>query len=110
MHHGIHLGADTDGLHDLDAEELDEVTGDDDLAGEAHAQATVLGLDDHDPLALDQLALHEWLPEDDDPVHQPLSVLLALRQGQILLHQETLWVARLRIPSGHFGLVFAHLN
>ena len=110
MHDGVHLRADADGLHDLDPEALDEVAGDDDLADEAHAQATVLGLDDHDPFALDQLALHEWLPEDDDPVHQPLPVLLALRQGQILLHQETLWVARLGIPPGHLRLVFAHMD
>ena len=39
----------------------------------------ILGLDDHDTLALDQLALHERPPEDDDPVHQPLPVRLALR-------------------------------
>ena len=86
MHDGIHLRADADGLHDRDAEALDEVTGDDDLADEAHTQATVLGLDDHDTLPLDQLALHERIPEDDDPIHQPLAVLLALRQGQVLLH------------------------
>ncbi len=110
MHNGVHLGADADGLHDLDAEALDEVTGDDDLADEAHAQATVLGLDDHYPFALVQFALHEWLPEDDNPVHQPLPVILALRQGQILLDKETLRVARLRVPLGHLGLVFAHAD
>ena len=86
MHHGIHLCADTDGLHDLDAQAGDQVAGDDDLADEAHAQPAVLGLDDHDSFALDQLALHERLTEDDDPVHQPLPVSLPLRQGQILLH------------------------
>jgi hypothetical protein len=108
MHNGVHLGADADGLHDLDAESLDKVTRDDDLADEAHAQATVLGLDDHYPFALDQLALHERLPKDDDSVHQPLPVGLALRQGQVFLHQEALGVARLGIPPGHLGLVFAH--
>ena len=86
MHHGIHLGADADGLYDLDAQAGDQVAGDDDLADEAHAQTPVLGLDDHDTLILEQLALHEGFPEDDDPVHQPLAVLLALRQGKVLLH------------------------
>jgi len=108
MHGGVHSGADPDGLHDSDAESLDQVTRDDDLADETHALATVLGLDNHDPLALDQLALHERLPEDDDSVHQPLPVGLALRQGQILLHQEPLRVARLGVPLGHLGLVFTH--
>jgi len=108
MHDGIHLGADTDGLHDLDAEELNEVARDDDLTNKAHAQATVLGLDDHDPLALDQLTLRERLAEHDDPIHQPLTVRLTLRQGQVLLHQETLRVARLGVPPGHLGLVFTH--
>ena len=79
MHHGVHLGADADGLHDRDAEAFHQVTGDDDLADEAHAQATVLGLYDHDPFAFDQLALHERLPKDDDSVHQPLLVGLSLR-------------------------------
>ena len=108
MHHCIHLGADADGLHDLDAQSGDQVAGDDDLADEAHAQFSVLGLDDHDPLALDQFALHEGFPEDDDPIHQPLAVRLALRQGKVLLHQETLRVARFGIPPGHLRLVFAH--
>ena len=58
----------------------------------------ILGLDDHDTLALDQIALHARLPEDDDPVHQPLTVRLALRQGQVFLHQVTLRVTRLRVP------------
>jgi hypothetical protein len=106
MHHVIHLCADTDGLHDRDAESLDQVARDDDLADEAHAQATVLGLDDHDPFALDQLALHERLPKDNDSVHQPLPVGLALRQGQVFLHQETVRVARFGIPPGHLDLVF----
>lgn len=79
VHHGVHLGADADGLHDFDAQAGYQVTGDDDLADEPHAQPPVLGLDDHDPLALDQLAFHIRLPEDDDPVHQPLPVRLALR-------------------------------
>ena len=108
MHHGIHHRADADGLHDLDAQALHQIAGHDDLTDQAHAQPSVLGLDDHDPLALDQLALHERLPEDDDPIHQPLAVRLALRQGQILLHQESLRVARLGIPPGHLGLVLAH--
>ena len=109
MHHGIHRGADADRLHYLDAQALHQIARDDDLADEAHAQTTVLGLDDHDPLALDQLALHERLPEDDDPVHQPLTIRLALRQRQVLLHQETLRVARLGIPPGHLGLVLTHV-
>ncbi len=69
MHHGVHLGADPDGLHDLDTEAGYQVARDDDLTDEAHAQPTVLGLDDHDPLAFDQLAFNERLPEDDDPIH-----------------------------------------
>ena len=108
MHHGINLGADADRFHDLDAQALHQIARDDDLADEAHAQTTVLGLDDHDPLALDQLALHERLPEDDDPVHQPLAVRFPLRQRQVLLYQETIRVARLGIPTGHLGLVLAH--
>ena len=32
MHHGIHLRADADRLHYLDAQVLHQVTGDDDLA------------------------------------------------------------------------------
>ena len=59
----------------------------------------MLGLDDHDTLALDQIALHERLPEDDDPVHQRLAVRLTLRQRQVLLNQGTLRVARLRVPQ-----------
>ena len=110
MHNRIHLCADTDGLHDLDAQAFHQVAGDDDLTDQAHAQPSVLGLDDHDSLALDQLALHERLPEDDDPVHQPLPVGLALIQGQEFLHQEALRVARLRVPLGHLGLVFAHAD
>jgi len=39
MHHGIHLGADADGLHDLDAQALHQVTGNDDLAYESLGQA-----------------------------------------------------------------------
>ncbi len=78
------------------------------MADEAHAQATVLGLDDHYPFAFDQLALYERLLEDDDPVHQPLPVGLALRQGKILFHQESLRVALVGIPPGHLCLVFAH--
>ena len=109
MHNGIHLGADADGLHDLDAEALHQVSGDDDLADEAHTQPPVLRLDDNYSLALDQLALHERLPEDDDPIHQPLAVLLALRQGKVLLHEEPLRVARVGIPPGHLGLVFTHV-
>ena len=108
MHHRIHRGAHANGLHDLDAQALHQVTGDDDLADEPHAQTPVLGLDDHDPLSFDQLALHQRLPEDDDPVHKPLAVRLALRQGQVLLHQETLRVARLGIPLGHLGLMLTH--
>ena len=108
MHYGVHLRADADGLHDPDAQSLHQIAGDDDLADETHAQPSVLGLDDHDALALDQLTLHQRLPEDDDPVHQPLAVLLTLRQGKILLHQESLRVARLGIPPGHLGLVLAH--
>ena len=109
VHDGIHLCADTDGLHDLDAQSFYQIAGDDHLADEAHAQTPVLGLDDHDSLALDQFALHERLPEDDDPVHQPLPVLLALRQGQVLLHQEPLRVERLGIPPGHLSLMLAHI-
>ena len=108
MHDRVHLRADADGFNDLDAQALYQIAGDDDLADEAHAQTSVLGLHDHDPLALDQFALHEWLPEDDDPVHQPLAVRLTLRQGQVLLHQETLRVARLGVPPGHLCLVLAH--
>ena len=108
MHNRIHRGADADRFHDLDAQALHQVAGDDDLADEAHAQTTVLGLDDHDTLALDQLALHKRLPEDDDPVHQPLAVRLTLRQGQVLFHQETIRVARLGVPTGHLGLVLTH--
>ncbi len=108
MHHAVHLGADADGLHDLDTESLDQVTRDYDLADEAHTQAAVLRLDDHDSLALDQLALHERLPEDDDPIHQTLTVGLALSQSQVLLHQEALRVKRLGVPPGHLGLVLAH--
>ena len=108
MHHCIDFGTHADGFNDICAQAFNEVAGDDDLTNKAHAQATVLGLDDHDPLALDQLTLRERLPEHDDPIHQPLTVRLTLRQGQVLLHQETLRVARLRVPSGHLGLVFAH--
>ena len=108
MHHGINLGADADGLHDFDAQAGDQVAGDDDLADEAHAQPAVLGLDDHYSFALDQLPLHERLPEDNYPVHQSLPVRLALRQRQVLLHQKPLRVARLGVPPGHLGLVLAH--
>jgi len=105
VHDGVHLGADPDGLHDLDTEAGYKVARDDDLTDEAHTQAAVLRLDDHDSLALDQLALHERLPEYDDPVHQTLPVGLALSQSQVLLHQETLRVTRLGVPPGHLGLV-----
>ena len=47
IHHGIHHGADTDQLHDLDAQAFHQVTVDDDLADEAYSKASVLGLDDH---------------------------------------------------------------
>ena len=46
MYHGIHLRAELDELHDLDAQAGDQIAGDDELAGEAHAQPAVLGLDD----------------------------------------------------------------
>ena len=81
MHHGIHRGADADGLHDFDAQSLHQVSGDNNLTDQAHAQTSVLRLDDHDSLTLDQLALHERLPEDDDSIHQPLAVRFPLRQG-----------------------------
>ena len=47
MHHGIHLRADADRFHELDAQALHQVSGDDDLADEAYSKASVLGLDDH---------------------------------------------------------------
>ena len=37
MHNGVHLGADTDGFHDLDAEAFHQVTADDVLADEDNA-------------------------------------------------------------------------
>ena len=86
LHDVVHLGTDPDGLYDLETFALQKVAGDDDLADEAHAQATILGLDDYDPLAFDQLALHERLPEDDDSIKQPLRTLLPLCLRQILLH------------------------
>jgi len=109
VHHRIHLRADPDGTHHLNAETFDQVSGDDDLTNQSHAQASVLGLDDHDPLTLDQLSFHVRLPEDDDPVHQPLAVGLTLLQAQELLHQEPLRVAHLRIPPGHLSLVLAQV-
>ncbi len=108
MHDVVHLGTDPDGLYDLETFVLQKVAGDDDLTDEPHAQASVLGLDDYDPFAFDQLALHERLPEDDDSIKQPLRTLLPLRQGQILLHQEPLRIASLGVPPGHFGLVLTH--
>jgi hypothetical protein len=42
MHDGIHLGADPDGFHDLDAESFDKVTRDDDLDDEAHAEVGII--------------------------------------------------------------------
>ena len=53
MPHRIHLRADPDGPHHLSAETFDQVAGGDNLTNQPHAQASVLGLDDHDPLALD---------------------------------------------------------
>ena len=78
MHHGIHRGADADGLHDLDTQAFHQVAGDDDLTDQAHAQSSVLGLDDHDSLALDQLALHERLPEDNHTIHTPMAICFSL--------------------------------
>jgi len=108
IQHRIHPGAYPNGPHNLNAVSFDQVTRYDNLADKTDAQFSVLGLDDHHPLALDQFPLHKGLPEDDDPVHQPLAVGLTLLQAQELLHQEPLRVARLRIPPGHFGLMFAH--
>ena len=82
MPHRIHLRADPDGPHHLSAETFDQVAGGDNLTNQPHAWPAVLRLDDHDPLALHQLRLHVRLPEDDDPVQQPLFVGLALLQGQ----------------------------
>ncbi len=42
MHDGVHLVADPDGLHDPDAQAGDKVTGDDDLADEAHAEVGII--------------------------------------------------------------------
>ncbi len=75
------------------------------MADEAHTQAAVLRLEDQDPLSLNQRALHEWFPEDDDPVPLTPPVGLALSQSQVLLHQEALRVTRLGVPPGHLGLV-----
>ncbi len=109
MHHRVHLGADADRAHDLDPEPFDQVAGDDDLSDQSHAQASVLGLDDHDPLASDELALHIRFPENDNPIHAPVAIVFPFFQGEEFLNQETPRVTRLGIPSGHLGLMFAHI-
>lgn len=43
MHDRIHLGADADRFHDLDAQVFHQAAGDDDLADEAHAQTSGSG-------------------------------------------------------------------
>ena len=67
VHDGVHLGADPDGLHDLDPLAFHQVTRDDYLADESRPQSLVLRLDDHDPFARDQFPLYERRPEDDIP-------------------------------------------